>query len=250
MTTDPTPTPDEGPAPSAQGHPDVQRAFVELGRLMLDQPVGQYLQRVADLASETLPGVDGLSVTLVEDGKARSAAFTSSIAAVLDERQYEAGFGPCLDAAVSGGTVRVDLSGEDGVYPAFAALARRQGVRAVASVGMPAPQRVVGALNLYSTSQDIDEETLDLAKTFSAYAAVGLANASLYGSTARLAEQLQQAMSSRAVIEQAKGVLIARLAVDDEAAFAHLAKTSQRTNTKLRDMAADIVARAQRGELD
>ncbi|WP_299040055.1 GAF and ANTAR domain-containing protein [uncultured Pseudokineococcus sp.] len=246
-TTDPT-TSSDGQDPAPEMHPDAQRAFVELGRLMLDQPVGQYLQRVADLAAETLPGVDGLSVTLVEDGRARSAAFTSSVSAMLDERQYEAGFGPCLDAATSGGTVRVDLSGEDGVYPEFSAIARRQGVRAVASVGMPVPQRVVGALNMYSLTGDIDEETLALARAFASYAAVALANAALYGSTTRLADQLQEAMRSRAVIEQAKGVLMARLQVDDEAAFAHLSRSSQQSNTKLRDMAAGIVERAQRGE--
>ena len=251
MTTDPAATTDQQETTSSPDVPaDVQRAYAELGRLMLDQPLGQFLHRVAELAAQTLPGVDGLSVTLVEDGRARSAAFTSSVAAMLDERQYENGFGPCLDAAASGGTVRVDVDRDDQVYPGFVQIARRQGVRSVASVGMPVPQRVVGALNMYSTAEEgIDDETLTLARTFASYAAVALANASLYGSTARLAEQLQEAMSSRAVIEQAKGILMAQMAVDDEAAFAHLSRTSQRTNTKLREMAADIVSRAQRGEL-
>lgn len=246
MTADPV---RPGRGEDRPGASDAERAYAELGRLVLDQPLGQFLQRVADLAAQTLPGVDGLSLTLVEDGRARSAAFTTPLAALLDERQYEAGFGPCLDAAMSGETVRVDLGAEEDVYPAFAGVARRQGVRAAASVGMPVPQRVVGAMNLYSTSGDIDDDTLVQARTFASYAAVALANASLYGSTARLAEQLQEAMRSRAVIEQAKGILMARLALGPDDAFAHLSKTSQQTNTKLRDMAADIVARAARGEL-
>ena len=252
MTTHPD-VPADGTDPGAQdGAPasaDVQQAFAELGRLMLDQPLGAFLSRVAELAAQTLPDVDGLSITLLEDGRARSAAFTSPVAAMLDERQYESGFGPCMDAAQSGETVRVDLGAAEDVYPAFAGVARRQGVRAAASVGMPVPQRVVGALNLYSTSREsIDEDTLAQARTFASYAAVALANASLYGSTARLASQLQEAMRSRAVIEQAKGILMARLSVDAETAFAHLSKSSQHANTKLRDMAADVVARAQRGE--
>ncbi|MEJ5868397.1 GAF and ANTAR domain-containing protein [Pseudokineococcus sp. 5B2Z-1] len=243
-----TPAGAETPADAPLPPPGVERAFAELGRLMLDQPLGQYLQRVADLAAGTLPGVDGLSVTLVEDGRARSAAFTTPVAAQLDERQYDAGFGPCLDAAQSGDTLRVDVA-TDGVYPAFARTAARLGVRSAASVGMPVPHRVVGALNLYSTSGDLDEETLVLARTFASYAAVALANASLYGSTARLADQLQEAMRSRAVIEQAKGVLMAVHRVDADEAFARLSRASQDANRKLRDMAGELVARVQQGEV-
>ncbi|GAA2023199.1 GAF and ANTAR domain-containing protein [Pseudokineococcus marinus] len=238
----------ETPAHAPSTPPGIEGAFAELGRLMLDQPLGQYLQRVAELAAGTLPGVDGLSVTLVEDGRARSAAFTTTVAAQLDERQYEVGFGPCLDAAQSGDTIRVDVAADD-VYPAFARAAARLGVRCAASVGMPVPHRVVGALNLYSASGDLDEETLVLARTFASYAAVALANASLYGSTARLADQLQEAMRSRAVIEQAKGVLMAVHGVDADEAFARLSRASQDANRKLRDMAGEVVARVRQGEV-
>ena len=213
MSGHPTDAPTSSPVEEQDPpqYAQMQRVFAELGRIVLDQPLGQYLQRVADLAARTLPGVDGLSVTLVEDGQARSAAFTSPVAAMLDERQYEAGFGPCLDAAVSGDTIRVDLSAGDddsragdddpradegvsgsGAYVEFADAARRQGVRAVVSVGMPVPQRVVGALNLYSTSGMLEESTVELARTFASYAAIALANASLHGSTVRLAEQLRR----------------------------------------------------------
>ncbi|MEJ5869191.1 GAF and ANTAR domain-containing protein [Pseudokineococcus sp. 5B2Z-1] len=244
MTAGTTRPLEEEPAPAE----DVAVVLAELGRLPLDQPLGQYLQRVADLAATVLRGVEALSVTLVEDGRARSAAFTGSVAAALDERQYDAGFGPCLDAAVSGEVVLLDLDDLGDLYPDFAREARRQGVVAAASLGLPVAQRVVGALNLYSTSGALEPTTVELAQTFGSYAAVALANASLYGSTARLAAQMQEAMSSRAVIEQAKGVLMARLAVDADEAFAHLSRTSQRTNTKLRETAADLVDRARRGE--
>lgn len=171
MSTDPTDLSDGQHQPETDTH----QAFAELGRLMLDQPLGQYSQRVADLATAGLPGIDSLSVTLVEDGAARSAAFTSSVAAMLGERQHESGFGPCLDAAQSGETIRVDLGTGEDVYPAFAAVARRQGVRAAAAVGVPVPQRVIGSLNLCSTTREtIDEGTLDQARTFASCAAVAL----------------------------------------------------------------------------
>lgn len=227
---------------------EVQKAFAELARIVLDQPLGQFLQRVADLATQTLPDVDGLSVTLIEGTEVRSATFTSPLAAMLDERQYEAGFGPCLDAAQSGEVVRVDLDPDAvDVYPAFARAARRQGVVAVTSVGMPAPQRVVGALNLYSTHGSIDEDTVRLARVFSSYAAVALSNAALHGSTAQLAEQLQEAMSARAVIEQAKGVLMARTGVGADEAFAQLSRLSQDANVKLRVLAGRLVEETSAG---
>ncbi|MEJ5945767.1 GAF and ANTAR domain-containing protein [Pseudokineococcus basanitobsidens] len=226
---------------------DRSRALAELARISLDQPLGEVLQQVVDLAVEMLDGVRALSVTLVDDGSTRSAAFSDPVAARLDERQYEDGFGPCTDAARSGGVVRVRDTAHEETYPGFAALARRYGVRSVTSVGMPWGERVVGALNLYVVGEDpLPEDEVELARTFAGYAAAALANAALYASTAELAEQMQRAMASRAVIEQAKGVLVAALGVDPEEAFAELSRRSQRSNTKLRDVAAELVAMAQR----
>ena len=91
-------------------------------------------------------------MTLVEGEKARSAAFTGSIAAMLDERQYDQGFGPCMDAASSGGMVAITDMATEETYRDFAALARRQGVTSSLSVGMPVPRRTVGALNIYRSS--------------------------------------------------------------------------------------------------
>lgn len=223
-----------------------RRAFDELARLMVDQPLEQFLQHVVDLAPRVLPGVDDVSITLVEDGEATSAAFTSPTAVALDERQYEAGHGPCLDAAASGATIRVDVAGGDDRYRAFVEAARRQGVRGSVALGMPAPHRTVGALNLHSRTGAVGDGTVLVAQTFAAYAAVALANACLYDGATRRAEQFQEAMRSRAVIEQAKGIVMALHQVDEDAAFAHLSEASQTSNTKLRVLAADVVARAQR----
>lgn len=221
-------------------------ALAELGRIPLDQPLGHVLQQVSELATQVLPDVDALSVTLVGgDGRARSAAFSGGVAALLDERQYEDGFGPCMDAARSGGVVRVRDTAEDPTYPGFSALARRHGVTSVTSVGLPWAERVVGALNCYTLGgEPLREEVVELGRVFAGYAGAALAHASLLSSTTELAEQMQAAMRSRAVIEQAKGVLVASLGLDPEEAFAELARRSQRTNTKLRDLAAHVVAQA------
>src|SRR4051794_11538020 len=122
-----------------------QEAFAELSHLVVgEQPLGQVLARVAELAQACTPGAEEVSVTLLEGDKARSAAFTGRLAVNLDERQYGAGFGPCLDAAQSGQTIRVDDTTSDDTYPDFATTASRQGVRNTVSVGMPLPQRILG----------------------------------------------------------------------------------------------------------
>jgi len=160
----------------------------------------------------------------------------------LDERQYQHGVGPCLDAAVTGDTVVVDVT-DDSLYPDFARSARRAGVTHSVSVGLPVPQRVVGALNLYaSTPNHLAEETIALVQAFASYAGVAVANAALYNHTAALADQMQAAMQSRSVTEQAKGILMARQGCDADEAFKSLSKLSQDSNRKLRDIAQSIAA--------
>ena len=224
-----------------------QDAFTELGQLVVGaQPLGQVLTRVAELAKASIPGAEEVSVTLIEgDGKARSAAFTGTLAAALDERQYDSGFGPCLDAAEAGQIIRIDDTAEDATYPDFAAVAARQGVRNTVSVGMPMPQRILGGINVYRFNDSpLDEDSVQLVQVFAGYAAIALANHSLYSSAVNLSAHLQTAMQSRAVIEQAKGVLMAMLHCSAEEAFQHLATQSQHANRKLRDIAAEIVERA------
>jgi ANTAR domain len=78
-------------------------------------------------------------------------------------------------------------------------------------VGLPIPQRVVGAINLYSSAANPpDQKSMAWVQGFAVYAGVALTNAALYASTAELADQMRAAMKSRAVIEQAKGILMAR----------------------------------------
>ena len=224
-----------------------QQAFLELGRLSLDQmQLGEVLARVAGLAQATVPGADEVSVTLIEGERARSVAFTGDLAVQLDERQYARGFGPCMDAAQGGETVVVPDTSAEERYPGFAETAARAGVRSSLSVGMPIPQRTVGGLNLYSRSVDaFDDEAVQMATAFADYAAVALLNAALVDSKTALAAQLEEAMATRAVIEQAKGLLVGRLGCSPEEAFMHLSRQSQNANRKLRDVAAQIIADAQ-----
>ncbi|MBM7806201.1 GAF domain-containing protein [Geodermatophilus bullaregiensis] len=233
----------------AQPPQDPRATFAELSKIMLgEQPLSATLARVAELAKRTIPGAAEVSVTLMHDGDVESAAFTGPLAAQLDERQYEAGFGPCMDAAVSGVTIPIDDTADSAAYPDFGRAARHHGITHSLSVGLPVPRQVIGALNVYGTDGGtFDEQTRELATTFASYAAVAVANAGLYSSTAQLAAQLQRALESRAVIDQAKGILMSRHGLSADAAFDLLAKQSQTAQRKLRDIAHDLVEEVQRG---
>src|SRR5215213_9818445 len=232
-----------------RGADDRERVFAELARIRLDdQPLTKVLGRVAELAKEVLPEARDVSVTLLDDAggastgpvRARTVAFTGDLAVDLDERQYRSGFGPCLDVAVSGETILVDTS-NDGQYPEFSAAARRLGVTHSLSVGLPIPQRTIGALNIYGSAGPFTDREVESAHAFAGHAAVAVANAALYASTADLARNLQIAMASRAVIEQAKGIVLAQRRCSADEAFELLRAGSQRQNVKLRVLCQSIV---------
>jgi GAF domain-containing protein len=218
-------------------------AFAELGRIPLaDNDLTGVLGKVAHLAVAAIAGADAVAVTLVLGGVASTAAHTGAVALALDERQYDAGYGPCLDAARDQTVYLVRDNQVEKRWPAFRSAAADHGVRSTLSVGIPVRDTVTGALNIYGFAADaFDDDAVAMARTFAGYAAVALANAHLYETTSALAEQMAEAMASRAVIEQAKGVLIAQQQVTPEEAFAILSRASQTANRKLRDIAQAIV---------
>ena len=182
----------------------------------------------------------------MEDDRARTMVSTGPVALDLDERQYEAGYGPCMDAATSSQTIEVDHREGRTTYPGFSQAARRAGISHTVSVGLPVAQRVIGGLNIYgSATLSFGPATTELAETFAGYAAIAIANARLYSSTADLAANMRTAMESRAVIEQAKGIIMARDHCSSDEAFALLARTSQDHNQRVRDLAAALVEQVQ-----
>jgi GAF domain-containing protein len=228
---------------------DPRTAFAELSKIMLgEQPLSASLERVAELAKETIPGAAEVSVTLMQDAKVATVVFTGPLASQLDERQYEAGFGPCMDAALSGGTVTIADTADSAAYPDFGRIAHRRGITHTMSIGLPVARQTIGALNIYGTGAAFDETTLELAVAFASYAAVAVANAGVYATTASLAANLQRALESRAVIDQAKGILMGRHGTSADEAFEVLAKQSQASNRKVRDIAAALVDEVTRGD--
>jgi GAF domain-containing protein len=231
---------------SASSSLDPNEAFARLGRIKLSETdVDGVLDEVARLARSSIPGAAEVSVTLVRGRRAYTAAFTGELALSLDERQYEAGRGPCLDASQQVATISVPEMATEIRWPQWAARASAEGCRSSLSIGLPVHDEVTGALNVYATEPAaFDDDAVVLAQTFAGYAAVALANAHLYDTTATLAQHMQAAMESRAVIEQAKGIIMGERRCTADEAFDLLRKISQDSNRKLRDVAASLVARA------
>jgi GAF domain-containing protein len=225
-------------------------AFGRLGRMKLGETdLNGVLDEVARLAKRTIPGADEVSVTLVEGQAAHTAAHTGELALSLDERQYRRGYGPCLDASAAAATLSLpDMAAEER-WPDWAASALEAGAHSSLSIGMPLHEQVTGALNVYAGKPHaFDGDAIILGQTFAGYAAVALANAHRYDAQASLAQQMQAAMQSRAVIEQAKGIIMGSRRCTADEAFGILTKISQDTNRKLRDVAAALVATTTAGK--
>ena len=221
-------------------------ALAELSSIRLDEvDMAEVLRRVAELANQTVPGSAHVTVTLAQGGANSSAACTSDLARALDEWQYRYERGPCLDAAASAASVSLpDLAVEER-WPEWAEQARAAGIGSSLSIGLPIQEAVTGALNLYGlTAHAFDSAAVRAAENFAAYAAVALANAHLYDNAATLARQMQEAMRSRAVIEQAKGIIMGERRCTADEAFALLSKLSQDANRKVREVAEALVANA------
>jgi GAF domain-containing protein len=225
---------------------DPTAAFAELGHIKLDEAnLDQVLSRVADLARRTLPGASEVSVTLIRGSDAHTAAYTGPLALTLDEWQYDHGSGPCLDAAAAAATMSVPNMTKETRWRDWANQAADAGAGSSLSIGLPVQEEVTGALNVYSVDPEaFDDDAVALAQTFAGYAAVALANAHIYDTTATLAQQLRAAMESRAIIEQAKGIIMGQRRCTAEEAFTLLRKVSQDSNRKLRDVATALVAEA------
>nr|WP_319802109.1 GAF and ANTAR domain-containing protein [Actinoplanes cyaneus] len=198
-------------------------------------------------AHVAVPAAAEVSVTVIDPRKRpRTVAFSGDRAPVLDERQYETGRGPCLDAALTGGIISIPDTATDRTYEAFSAACHRHGVRRVLAVGLPGPQWIIGALNFYGTGdRPFDDEVRAAATLFATRAAVLVANAATYEDSVELTADLEQAMASRAVIEQAKGIVMADKGCTPDEAFRVLATISSRSNVKLREVAQRLVDQAQ-----
>jgi GAF domain-containing protein len=156
--------------------------------------------------------------------------------------QYERGYGPCVDAGRAGQMLLIDDMRSDQRWPDYAQQVAAQGVLSSLSVPLPFQGATIGALNTYAGRPNLfDDHDVELAEEVAAWVAVAVGNAEATARTSEDLAQLRTVMTSRALIEQAKGILMERHTIKEDEAFTILTHASQRTNTKLRDVAAELV---------
>jgi GAF domain-containing protein len=217
----------------------------ELNRVVLvGRTLDDVLAEITRIAAAGIPGAEATSITLLRADKPFTAAYHGEMARAADELQYEKGYGPCMDAGRGGVLLRIDDMAREARWPDYVArVTAETGVRSSLSVPLPYQGNSIGALNNYSTepaafaSPASIEAGLEVAEVV----AVAVANAEAHWQLGEQARNMRIAMDSRAVIEQAKGVLMAQRHVDAEQAFEILREASQRYNRKLREIAIGIV---------
>lgn len=222
---------------------DSRAVFVELSKMLRDdRPLMDTLQGITELAKQVTPGSLEVSVTMLDGKQARTVVSTGTLAAHLDERQYEAGFGPCMDAAVTGQAVQVVTADSDNPYAEFARLSREAGVTHVLSVPLPVPGRTVGALNTYAALDgDLTEDDVEMTESFATFAAVAVANVATASGIEHLNQPVRAALRSRAVIDQAMSILMANQRCSAADAFDSMVERSQQRERSLRDTARSII---------
>jgi GAF domain-containing protein len=240
-------TPKPQGADMAEPTESLSASIDTLSRFLVgEQTMGETLLRVAQLA-EAAVGADLTGVTLVNsEGHPTTAVRTDPDTGAVDQLQYDVGEGPCLAALREMRVVSVPSMRLERRWPHVAECAEEKGVRSSLSAPLVVGERGIGALNFYARTENaFSEEDEETAQTFALHAAVLLANAQAYWNAYELGQQLEQAMLSRASIEQAKGILIEQSGVTSDEAFELLRRASQRENRKLREIALEIVAHAQ-----
>jgi transcriptional regulator with GAF, ATPase, and Fis domain len=206
------------------------------------------LQAVAEQVVEVVPNADMASITILDEAGPYTVSSTDPRAWRIDHAQYVEGEGPCLRAARTGELVRVEVSQAARSWPVFARVSAELGVGSFLAAPLTVDRHTAGAVNLFCFGADgfgqVDAQFLRLYTLVAQSAMVSV------GRT-RVAEeqvaQLREAIASRAVIEQAKGILMAVRGLSEDQAFQALVVQSQKDNVKLRTVAREFVAMATRG---
>jgi GAF domain-containing protein len=225
---------------------NVTREFAEriasLAQLLLseDDPDAT-LRQLAELALEVIPGSDATGVIAAGTGSWSLAASAGAVAD-LHELQLQTGDGPVAEALRYGEARRIDNAATEDRWPAVCATMAGEQLSSCLVLPLRTDRQPAGALAVYSRKRDAFlGSSHDIALLFAAQGGVAVRNAALYRGCHKMVQNLQTALASRAVIEQAKGILVAQYGYPPEVAFRRLSAISQHSNRKLRAVAADLV---------
>lgn len=250
------PTPPDAelsPAQLEADDDDLNAGLIGVARIVAGgRGVVDLLGDVAQFAAHAIPGVDGAGVTALElfgtTPRVQAWAVTADFVEQIDTVQYEElKEGPCITCMESRRPTVSGSLGSDGRWPHFGGRVARMGVHSVLSMPLIVDDQVVGAINAYARGRDaFAEHAVRLGSQFAGPAAVSVYNAQLLATARHRAEQLQRALASRPLIDQAIGILRSRTGASEQEAFERLTRISQKENTKLRVVAEQVVEEAVR----
>jgi len=201
------------------------------------------LQTIAETAQISIPSMDHVGVSIFNDnGIPVTKAATSELVLELDNLQYSLDEGPCVDSLRGTTVVAAPNLRHDQRWPRYVPEAVQRGLKSQLAVKLSLGEsRTVGGLNMYATgSEDIDPQAPGMADLFATHAALALGKA-------QEIDDLQQALKTREVIGQAVGLLMQRYGLDPDGAFGFLVRSSSHSNTKVREVALQIVDQHTKG---
>jgi hypothetical protein len=202
------------------------------------------LNRLAELAAWQVPACAGAHAAVWRDGEVVAAAGTHPDLAELADLQLSIGHGPLVAAADGGVPVSCPDMLDETRWPEYAEAALRRGVRCSVDLVRELPRGAL-VLSLFAVRPGVlDAESSPMADTLASFGGAMLANATAYGQAQRTASQLKDAVVTRPVVDQAKGILMHALGCDADDALRRLRQESQRRHVKVTEVAAEIVARA------
>ena len=232
---------------------ELQAAIGDLAGLVAGScGLPELLAKVASFAVDAIPDADGAGVTVLRvdrsDNMVEALAASVSFISEIDEIQYVTlNEGPCITAALERRTVRSGLLGGEKMWPRFGPQVIRLGVHSALSLPLMLSDQVIGVINVYAYGKDVfDDHAAELGEAFAQPAAVAVHNAAVLARAMALTVQMQTALSTRSVIDQAIGLLRRRSGRSAEEAFAQLRSISQAEHRELAEVAKRLVKEAVR----
>jgi GAF domain-containing protein len=221
------------------------RAFVRLADTLVEEfDVVEFLHSLSADSVEIL-GAEAAGVMLADPrGGLRLIASSEERMRILELFEIQGAQGPCLDAFASCRTVQATAAEGSSRWPLFAPRASEAGFRVMCAVPLQVRGTVIGALNLFrATDEPFSGTELEIAQAMAEIAAIALIQERALSERTLVAEQLEAALRSRVIIEQAKGMLAEYLATSVDDAFQLLRIHARSHNLKLTDVAVGVVSR-------
>jgi GAF domain-containing protein len=207
------------------------------------------LTQVAQFAVQAIPRADGAGLTLLNGDERQAVVASHDFVRRIDDVQYAIEEGPCISAMRERRTVLAGSLGGDPQWPRFGPRIGRMGVHSALSLPLTVHDETIGALNVYARTKDaFDSEAARLGELFARPAAVSVVNAQALVGLQRTVDRLRGALTNRATIDQAIGLVMSRSGASPEEAFDRLRAMSQHSDVKLavvaRQLLDEAIARA------